>query len=76
MGLPENIDALLVNYDITPSTLAKIAGVSTATVSRSIAIDTEKRPPPEGEGLHHAWLLVLLVGYPCDIRGYPGGNRG
>ena len=34
MGLPENIDALLVKYDITPSTLAKIAGVSTATVSR------------------------------------------
>lgn len=34
MGLPENIDALLVKYDITPATLAKIADVSTATVSR------------------------------------------
>lgn len=34
MGLPKNIDALLVKYDISPSTLAKIADVSTATVSR------------------------------------------
>ena len=34
MSIPENIDALLVKYDITPSRLAKIAGVSEATVSR------------------------------------------
>lgn len=50
MGLPENIDALLVKYDITPSTLAKIAGVSTATVSRwrtgSTTIRSEKEVNP------------------------------
>ena len=34
MGIPENIDALLVKYDIKPETLARIGGVSTATISR------------------------------------------
>ena len=34
MGIPENIDALLVKYDMKPETLARIAGVSPATVSR------------------------------------------
>lgn len=34
MGIPENIDALLVKFDIKPESLARIAGVSTATVSR------------------------------------------
>lgn len=34
MGIPENIDALLVKYDIGPVTLAKIAGVSESSVSR------------------------------------------
>lgn len=34
MGLPENIDALLVKYDITPEALAQIAEVSASTVSR------------------------------------------
>ena len=34
MGLPENIDALLVKFDISPSALADIAKVSQSTVSR------------------------------------------
>lgn len=34
MGIPENIDALLVRFDITPETLAKVAGVSQSTISR------------------------------------------
>lgn len=34
MGIPENIDALLVKYDIKPDTLARIAEVSPASVSR------------------------------------------
>lgn len=34
MGIPENIDALLVRFDLKPESLARIAGVSTATVSR------------------------------------------
>lgn len=34
MGIPENIDALLVKFDLKPKSLARIAGVSTATVSR------------------------------------------
>jgi repressor LexA len=34
MGIAENIDALLVRYDIPQSTLARIAGVEPATVSR------------------------------------------
>ena len=34
MGIPENIDALLVKYDIKPDTLARIAGVSPPTISR------------------------------------------
>lgn len=34
MGLPENIDALLVRYDITAEALARIAGVSPSSVSR------------------------------------------
>ena len=34
MGIPENIDALLVKFDLKPESLARIAGVSTATVSR------------------------------------------
>lgn len=34
MGVPENIDALLVKYDIKPETLARISGVSPATISR------------------------------------------
>lgn len=32
MGIPENIDALLVKFDMTPEGLARIAGVTTATV--------------------------------------------
>ena len=34
MGLPENIDALLVKFDITPAALAASVGVSESTVSR------------------------------------------
>lgn len=34
MGLPENIDALLVKFDITPAALAESVGVSESTVSR------------------------------------------
>ena len=34
MGIPENIDSLLVKFDLKPESLARIAGVSTATVSR------------------------------------------
>ncbi|MBS5147327.1 MAG: LexA family transcriptional regulator [Collinsella intestinalis] len=34
MGIPKNIDALLVKFDLKPESLARIAGVSTATVSR------------------------------------------
>ena len=34
MGIPENIDAILVKFDLKPESLARIAGVSTATVSR------------------------------------------
>lgn len=34
MGIPENIDALLVKFDLKPESLARIAGVTTATVSR------------------------------------------
>ena len=34
MGIPENIDALLVKFDLKPESLARIAGVSTATISR------------------------------------------
>ena len=34
MGLPENIDALLVKHDITAETLARIAQVSPSSVSR------------------------------------------
>lgn len=34
MAIPENIDALLIKYDISPVTLAKIAGVSESSVSR------------------------------------------
>lgn len=34
MGIPENIEALLVKFDLKPESLARIAGVSTATVSR------------------------------------------
>lgn len=33
MGVPENIDALLVKYDITQETLARVAGISQAAVS-------------------------------------------
>lgn len=32
MGIPENIDALLVKFDITQDTLARIAGVSPSSV--------------------------------------------
>lgn len=34
MGIPENIDALLVKFDLKPENLARIAGVTAATVSR------------------------------------------
>lgn len=34
MGIPENIGALLVKFDLKPESLARIAGVSTATISR------------------------------------------
>lgn len=34
MGLPENIDALLVKHDITQETLARVAGVSPSSVTR------------------------------------------
>lgn len=34
MSIPENIDALLVKFELKPESLARIAGVSTATVSR------------------------------------------
>lgn len=34
MGLPENIDALLVKYDISQETLARVAGVSPSSVTR------------------------------------------
>lgn len=34
MGLPENIDALLVKYDITQEALARIADVSPSSVTR------------------------------------------
>lgn len=34
MGLPENIDALLVKFDIKQDTLARIAGVSPSSVTR------------------------------------------
>lgn len=34
MGIPENIDALLVKHDITQETLARIAGVSQSAVTR------------------------------------------
>lgn len=34
MGIPENIDALLVKHDMTPAMLADIAGVSESSVSR------------------------------------------
>jgi len=33
MGIPENIDALLVKYDITQESLARVAGISQAAVS-------------------------------------------
>ncbi len=33
MGVPENIDALLVKFDITQETLARIAGVAPSSVS-------------------------------------------
>lgn len=33
MGIPENIDALLVKYDITQDHLARIAGVTSAAIS-------------------------------------------
>jgi repressor LexA len=33
MGIPENIDALMVKYDIPASSIARAAGVSEATVS-------------------------------------------
>ena len=34
MGLPENIDALLVKHDITQESLARVAGVSPSSVTR------------------------------------------
>lgn len=34
MGIPENIDALLVEHDITAESLARIAGVAPSTVAR------------------------------------------
>jgi repressor LexA len=34
MGLPENIDALLVKFDINQESLARVAGVAPATVTR------------------------------------------
>lgn len=34
MGLPENIDALLVKFDLTPAALAESVGVADSTVSR------------------------------------------
>lgn len=34
MGIPENIDALLVKYDITGESLARIAGVEPSSVTR------------------------------------------
>ena len=34
MGLPENIDALLVKFDLSPAALAESVGVSESTVSR------------------------------------------
>lgn len=33
MGIPENIDAIMVEYDITASSIARAAGVSEASVS-------------------------------------------
>ena len=33
MGIPENIDALLVKYDITQDHLARIAGVTSGAIS-------------------------------------------
>lgn len=34
MGLPENIDALLVKYDITQEALARVAGVAPSSITR------------------------------------------
>ena len=34
MGLPENIDALLVKFDITQDALARVAGVNPSSVTR------------------------------------------
>ena len=33
MGIPENIDALLVKFDITQEALARIAGVAPSSVN-------------------------------------------
>lgn len=41
MGIPENIDALLVKFDLKPESLARIAGVTPAAVSRWRTGDTQ-----------------------------------
>lgn len=45
MGIPENIDALLVKFDMTPEGLARIAGVTKATISRWRTGSTEAIRP-------------------------------
>lgn len=45
MGIPENIDALLVKFDMRPEGLARIAGVTTATISRWRTGSTEAIRP-------------------------------
>lgn len=45
MGIPENIDALLVKFDMTPEGLARIAGVTKSTISRWRTGSTEAIRP-------------------------------
>ena len=80
MGIPENIDTLLVKFDLKPEGLAKIAGVTTATISRWRTGNTENIRRANLDKICKALeltpddILSSTAGLAAQEHGYAGGS--
>lgn len=76
MGLPENIDALLVKFDITQDQLARVAGVNPSSVARwrrgSQMRKTQLERVCEYFGLSEDDLLSTEAGLAAKEHGWLG----